>query len=69
MHPLQVICDLCDDSGWQSFECDGQPGVGACERWQLHEPHRFVRPCPCREGNAAYQRNVQRGIRRPKAAA
>ncbi len=50
----KLECEDCEDTGWLHFEC---PGDATCDRTNPHLPHRFVRPCGCRESNRTYQRH------------
>lgn len=59
-----IVCEICHDSGWESFECSGDAG---CGRKRRHLPHTFARPCECRATNPAYQDKAQRSRRRDAA--
>lgn len=59
--PWHHDCDLCDDTGWEPFQCAGDT---TCGRKFVHAPHRFVRPCPCRPVNATWQRHQRFGAGR-----
>jgi len=59
-----IVCEVCQDSGWERFECTGD---AACGRHRRHLPHTFARPCACRAVNPAYQDKVQRSRRRDAA--
>jgi len=59
-----IVCEVCHDSGWESFVCTGDE---ACGRRRRHLPHTFARPCGCRALNPAYQEKVQRSRRRDAA--
>lgn len=55
-----IACSVCDDSGWERFECTGDD---ACGRRRRHLSHTFARPCACRPVNPAYQDKVARSRR------
>lgn len=59
-----IVCEVCDDSGWQRFECMGGED---CGRRRRHLPHTYARECPCRAINPAYQQKAQRSGRRDAA--
>lgn len=59
-----IVCDICHDSGWESFMCTGDAG---CGRRRRHLPHTFARPCACRAINPAYQLKAQCSRRRDAA--
>lgn len=55
-----IVCETCDDSGWQRFVCTGD---AACGRSRRHPRHLYVRPCGCRAVNPAYQDKIARSRR------
>ena len=52
--PWRFECDGCEDTGWQSHECDGSR---ICGREREHYAHTYVTVCPCRPMNRTYQRH------------
>lgn len=56
--PWHHTCDLCQDTGWEGFECAGD---STCGRSKPHYPHRYVRPCPCRPINQTWLRHLRFG--------
>lgn len=59
--PWHDECAACQDTGWESHECDGGDR-GVCGRKKTHAPHSFVVPCPCRPMNRTYQRHQKFGV-------
>lgn len=57
--PWHHTCDLCEDTGWEPFEC---PGDATCGRQRPHYAHRYVRPCPCRPINQTWIRHNRFGV-------
>jgi hypothetical protein len=67
----RYYCDICSDSGWDEFWCDGSPAVpgnrarqpwvpiAPCDRTKPHLPHSFVRACHCESTNIAIQARKQ----------
>lgn len=56
-HDRAVLCEVCDDSGWERFECTGDR---ACGRFRQHPRHEYVIPCGCRSMNRNYQAAIER---------
>jgi hypothetical protein len=56
--PWRMDCAMCEDTGWEPFECSGD---SLCGRKQKHAPHPYVRSCPCRASNRTYQRHQNFG--------
>lgn len=56
--PWHDECDVCQDTGWEQYQCDGSD---VCGRRRKHAAHGYVRPCPCRPTNRTYQRRQQFG--------
>lgn len=54
----QHDCDICEDTGWEPFECRGD---STCGRSRPHAAHHYVRPCPCRPVNSTWQRHQRFG--------
>lgn len=48
----QIECDVCEDTGFERFECTGDR---SCGRRRKHAPHDYVKPCACRPMNRNYQ--------------
>lgn len=46
-------CELCIDTGWQTFDCPTAP----CGKTREHTPHAYVTVCLCRSTNRTYQRH------------
>lgn len=59
--PWHLECELCEDTGWRFYECDGD---NFCGREHKHAPHSFVRVCACRPTNRTYQRHQYFGTGR-----
>lgn len=53
-----VVCEACEDTGWQTFSCRGWTQA-ICGRRKMHLPHDFAKPCPCRAMNRNYQDRLQ----------
>lgn len=53
-------CDICDDTGWRKFQCDGTDR-GFCRRTFKHYPHDYVEVCDCRPTNRTFIRHHQFG--------
>ncbi len=49
----KYICDRCQDTGWEYFQCAGSQVVGPsdCARTKAHLPHNYVEYCTCEKGN------------------
>lgn len=52
-HVWHATCEVCDDTGWQPYDC---PGSIVCGRPRPHAAHPFAQPCDCRATNPIYQR-------------
>lgn len=59
---VEVACEACDDSGWQTKSCFGTHDV-ICGRRRRHLAHTFAVECPCRPMNRTFQER-QAGARR-----
>lgn len=57
--PWRLDCGVCEDTGWEFFEC---PGNETCGRSREHAAHHYVRPCTCRPSNRTYQRHNTFGV-------
>lgn len=66
--PWHHECGTCDDTGWETLQCDGG---STCGRPREHAAHSYVVPCGCRGTNRTYQRKLeeqrQRARRHSKA--
>jgi hypothetical protein len=56
--PWKHDCAACEDTGWvQGLSCPESP----CGREKAHQPHTYVRACPCRATNRTFQRHQKFG--------
>ncbi len=64
----KLYCDVCQDSGWKPHACTAKTRCGRrfCDRMGETYEHEYMSPCPCREHNPSYQRDV--AATRAKAA-
>jgi hypothetical protein len=44
---LHYLCEVCNDTGLQVFECSGD---ASCGRPRRHLPHSWGKPCHCPKG-------------------
>ena len=53
-------CRTCHDSGWKDYTCTVRQRCGRawCERMGEEYSHTYYAACPCRAGNATYQRRT-----------
>lgn len=58
--PWRLLCEKCNDYGYEYFQCPGDhtcgPNPAKHEDRKPHAPHEFVRPCFCAKGRTMLEK-------------